>query len=133
MNRIIRVGHNRTELIHRLAEHVHHAAQRRPANRNFDACTKIVRLHSAHHALDRLHRNRADAALAKVLLHFRDNVERRRNVVAFARDANRVKNCGQFVRFKLNVEHGSDNLHDVSDVCVFLLAHKPSISISNDH
>ena len=120
VNRIVRLADERPKLIDGLAEHVHHAAKRRPADRNGDARAGVEGLHAANHAFGRLHGNGAHAAFAKVLLHFDGDVDRLGNVEAFARDANGVVNGRQVSRFKLNVEHRSNDLDDVSDGCVFL-------------
>ena len=76
VNRIVRIADDGPELIDGFPKNVHHAAKRCTAHGNFDPFSEIVRLHAAHHALDGLHRDGADAAFAEVLLHFRRHVER---------------------------------------------------------
>ena len=51
---------------------------------------RSMRFHAAHHAFGRLHGNAAHAAFAQLLLHFQDDVERRRDGEAFAGNAQRV-------------------------------------------
>ena len=77
MDRHVHLRVHRAELVHGLAKHVQHAAQRRAAHGNHDARAGIDRLHAAHHALGRDHRDAAHAALAQVLLHLDDHVQRR--------------------------------------------------------
>src|ERR1700692_3635018 len=114
------VADDRPELIHWLAETIHHTAKRRAADWHGDTGAGVICLHSADHAFGGLHRNGAHATFAKVLLHFDDDVERFGNVVAFARDANGVVYGRQVAGLKLNVEHGSDDLDDVPYRCDFL-------------
>ena len=56
--------------VDRLAEDVHDAAERRGADRHRDRRAGVDRLHPALHAVGRLHRDRAHAVLAEVLLDF---------------------------------------------------------------
>ena len=74
MDRHMRLRVHRTKLVHWLPEHVKHTAQRLAAHGNRNARTGIERIHSAHHAFGRHHRDAAHAALAQVLLHFHDHV-----------------------------------------------------------
>ena len=62
--------------VHRLAEHVQHAAERLGTDRHRNRLAEIDRLHAALHAVGRLHRDRAHAVLAEVLLDFGDDVDR---------------------------------------------------------
>src|SRR5207248_1496522 len=113
---------NRTELIHWLAEHVHHAAKRWPANGHSDVIARVDSPHTTNHAFNRFHRNRAYPAFAQMLLHFDGNVQWLRNVVTFAGDTHRVIDRGQVALFELNVEHRSDHL-DHSPDAFFALSH----------
>jgi hypothetical protein len=115
MNGIVGLARQRAELIHGFAEHVHHTAQSRTPNGNGNASTSVVRFHATNQTFRWLHGDTADAALAEVLLHFGGYVDRFRDAESFAGDANRVVNGGQVPGFKLDVEHGSNDLHDVSD------------------
>ena len=62
--------------VHRLAEHVQHAAERLGTDRHRNRLAEVGRLHAALHAVGRLHRDRAHAVLAEVLLDFGDDVDR---------------------------------------------------------
>ena len=64
VNRVALVGFHRAQLVHRLAEHVQHAAQRRAAHRHGNRLAKIFRLHAAHQTFGGLHRDGADAAFS---------------------------------------------------------------------
>jgi hypothetical protein len=116
----MRVALDWAKLVDRLAQNVHHAPQRWTADWHSDGLAEVVSLHTADHAFHRFHGDGAHAALAEVLLYFGGHVQRLGQVVTFAGDANGVEDRGQVSRFKLNVEHGSDDLHNVSDTCVFL-------------
>ena len=61
--------------VDRLAEHVEHASERPGADRHRNRRTGIERVHAALQAVGRLHRHRAHAALAEMLLHFADDVD----------------------------------------------------------
>src|SRR3984885_3100306 len=102
VNRVVLVAFDGAKLIDGLAEHVHHTAEGRATDRNGDTCAGVVRLHAADHAFGRLHGDCAHAAVAEVLLHFDDDVERLGDVVSFARDANRVENGWWVSRFEFN-------------------------------
>ena len=52
-----------------------HAAERRGADRHRDRRARVDDRHAALHAVGRLHRDRADAVLAEVLLHLADDVD----------------------------------------------------------
>ena len=102
--------------VHRLAEHVQHAAERRRADRHRDRRAGVAHPHAALHAVGRLHRHRAHAVLAQVLLHLGDDVDllagrQRRD------DANRVVDRGQMAALELDVDDGADDLDDLADIC----------------
>ncbi len=111
MNGIALFRFHCTQIIHRLAEHVQHAAQRLAPDRHGDGPARVERLHAAYHALGGLHGDGANAPFAKVLLHFGDDVDRRRHVKAFADDPDRVINFGQVVLLEEHVQHRADDLH----------------------
>jgi hypothetical protein len=79
------------KLVHRLTEHIQHAAQRLATHRHRNACAGIDRLHATDHAFGRDHRDAAHAAFAKVLLHFDHDVEWGGDDEAFADDAQRLE------------------------------------------
>ncbi len=99
-----------THVVHRLADDVHHAAQRLVAHRNFDAMAQAYRLHPAHHAVGGLQCDGAHAAFADVLRHFRHHVDRHRGSEAFARDVHGGVDHRNLVFGKLNVDGRSGHL-----------------------
>ena len=63
------------QLVHGLADDVDHAAQRGLADGHRDRLAGILRAHPAHHAVGRLHGDRAHAVLAEVLLDFANDID----------------------------------------------------------
>ena len=96
--------HRPVREIDRLAEHVHHAAERAGADRHLNRMAEIGRLHASLHAVGRLHGDGAHAVLAEVLLHFGDDVERRRAAGAVGDDPERVVDFRQVAGFELDVD-----------------------------
>ena len=109
-------GVYRAKFVHRLADDVEHAAQGRAANGHGDRTAEVDGLHAAHHAFGRLHGDAAHAAFAELLLDFEDDVDGRRNVEAFAGDAQRRVDGRQRRFGKLHVHRGTCDLNYVSDV-----------------
>ena len=107
------------ELIHGLAQHVHHPAERGAAHRHADALSQIVGLHPAHQAFGRLHRHRTHASFAQVLLHLGGHVNWFGNVVAVTGDMDGVVDRWQIAALESHVKHRPDHLHDVSHGSVF--------------
>src|ERR1700722_9329159 len=109
MNGIVFVSLDWTELVDRLAEHVHHATQHAAANRNGDCFAEVNRFHSADQTFGRLHRDATHPAFTQVARYFRDDVQRLWIIEAFAGDAHRVVNQRQVPFFKLDVYDRPDN------------------------
>jgi hypothetical protein len=101
--------------VHGLAEHVHHAAERRGADRHRDRRAGVDRLHAALHAVSRLHRDSPHAVLAEVLLDLDDHVDRLATL-AVRFDPDRVIDLRQVPAFELDVDHRSDDLDDPADL-----------------
>ena len=116
MNRIALRGIHRTHLVHRLADHVQHAAQRFLADRHRHRLAQALGLHAAHQTVGRLQRDGAHAALADVLRHFADDVDGVRHVEAFAGDADRRADDGNLPLGKLDVHGRSGHLDHFSDL-----------------
>src|SRR5262249_29633241 len=70
------------KIIDGLADDIQNATQSSLADRHGDWPTGIVGFHSTHHAIRRKHRDRADAALAQVLLHLRNDFDWLGNIEA---------------------------------------------------
>ena len=109
---------NLAEVVDRIADDVHHPAQRSFANGHGDRTTRVGGFHSPHHAISRQHRNCAHAAFTKVLLHFSNHVDRLGNFEAVRRNPQRLVNRRQMLFSKLNVDDRADDLHDFAGVSV---------------
>ena len=110
----LRIGGDGLAFIHRLAQHVEDAAQRRLADGYGDRLAGIHDLHAAHHAVGRGHRHGAHLVPPDVLLHLGGQADRR--AVAFVIDHDGVVDLGQPLRLELHVQHGADDLDDLADV-----------------
>ena len=121
MNGIALLGFYRAQVVHWLAEHVQHAAERRAAHRHGDRSARVDRLHAAHHAFGGLHGHGAHAAFAQVLLHLGDDVDGLGDVEAFADDAHGVVDLRQVMLGKLHVHHRPDDLHHMCRLSVLSL------------
>jgi hypothetical protein len=73
-------------------------------------------LHASHHAIGRLHSNASDPAFAKVLLHFKDYLDRSWNIKAVTDDFERLIDGRQLSLGKLDVHRGACNLDYASNV-----------------
>jgi hypothetical protein len=111
--------------VHRLANHVDHAAQRFLAHGHADRPAHVDGLHAAHHAVRRLHGHRAHAALAQVLLDFEDYIDGRGHLEALVGDAQRLINRRHRRLFKLHVHGRAGDLNHFADVfCHFFCLFK---------
>ena len=102
--------------IDRLAEHVHHPAERAGTDRHLNRAAEIGRLHAALHAVGRLHRDRAHPVLAEVLLHLDDDVDRAGQFRVLGDDPQGVVDFRKVARLELDVDDGADHLDDLADV-----------------
>ena len=118
MNWIAFLVRNRAEVIDRVADHVHDAAERAFTNRHRDRSARVGRFHPAHHAVGGQHRHRAHAAFAQVLLHFGDYIDRIGNVKTVGSNPQGLVNWGQILFGKFHVNHRSDDLHDAAYLSV---------------
>ena len=110
--------HRAIRKVHRLAEHVQHAAERFGTNGHRDRLTEVFGAHAALDAVGRLHRDGAHAVFAEVLLDLADDVD----VAGFLRlglDAQRVVDGRQVPGLELDVHDGPDHLNDSSDSFFF--------------
>src|SRR5262249_37288585 len=108
--------------IDRLAEHVQHAAERLGPDRHGDRAAEIEGLHAALQTVGGLHRDRADAVLAEVLLDFRHDIDRAGGR-ALRFDAERVVDFRQVSRLELDVDDGTDDLDDGAYLLLHLCSH----------
>ena len=117
VNRVELLGLDGAHLIHRLADHVHHAAQGFISHGHHNRVAQAFRGHAAHQAFSGFQRDRAHASLAQVLLCFANDVDRLRNSVAFTRDADRGVNLRDLPLWKFAVHRRSGHLHYFTDYC----------------
>jgi hypothetical protein len=94
-----------------LAEHVQHAPERRGPHRHRDRRPGVGGFHPAAHAVGRLHRDRAHAVLAEVLLDLAHHVE---DVAAGTAcgHSDGVVNRRKVSALELDVDDRSDDLDD---------------------
>ena len=104
------------QLVHGLADDVDHAAEGGLADRHRDRLAGVLRAHAAHHAVGRLHGDRADAVFAEVLLHLADDVHRNAGLLARVDDAHRVVDRRQVALVELDVDDRTDDLNDFPDI-----------------
>ena len=71
--------------------------------------------HPAAHAVGRLHRDRAHAVLAEMLLDLRDDVDRVAGIARLRHDADGVIDRRQVPAREFDVDHGADDLDDLAD------------------
>src|SRR5215213_5030601 len=83
VDRVTRFRNQRAKFVHRVADHVHYSSQSCATNRDGYSTAEVDNLHSADHAVGRQHGDRANAALAEMLLHFRNDIDRRFNLETF--------------------------------------------------
>ena len=110
----LRALHRLVGEVHRLAQHVQHAAERLGPHRHRDRRAGVDGFHPALHAVGRLHRDGPHAALAEVLLDFDDHVD---GVAARgSHDADGVVDVGQVPVGEFDVHDRSDDLDDPAGV-----------------
>jgi hypothetical protein len=113
VDRVALLRLHRPELVHRLADHVQHAAERRGTHRHRDLAARVDDLRAAHHAVGGMHADAAHAVVAQVLLHLDDHVDLR---VALALDVERLVDRRDR-RVELDVDDRADHLDDATYVC----------------
>ncbi len=113
VDRVADLGRDRAALVDRLADHVHDPAQGLGTDGDHDGLARVDRVHAADQAVGRVHRDAADDVVAQVLGDLDDEVPL---LVADARvgDPDRVVERRQLLGLEPDVDHGPDDLHDVS-------------------
>jgi hypothetical protein len=99
-----------------------HAAERLRPHGDRDPLAEIDGRHPALHAVGRLHRDRAHAVLAQVLLDLEDDVDRRRALAARRHHVDRVIDRRQLPVLELDVDDRADDRDDPAGVlsrCLF--------------
>ena len=76
MNGMPLLALNRAEIVDRLANHIHDAAQSAMPHRHGNRSALINGFHAANHAFGGFHGDAAGAAFSQMLLHFENDVDR---------------------------------------------------------
>ena len=118
MNWVRRCKLNRALLVDRIADDVHDTAQRPAANGNRNRSAGVYGLHAADKAVGRLHGNRANAALAQVLLNFRHDVDGCRDFKPFAGNPDCGVNRRQILLVKGHVHNRANHLNYFANIHV---------------
>ncbi|MCY1304057.1 hypothetical protein D9M70_537940 [compost metagenome] len=105
---------DRTTLVDGCAQHVHDATQRRLAHGHGDGGLRVGHDQAAAQAVGRTQRNRADHAVAELLLDFE------RQCAAFELEG--VVDLGHLVAREFHVDHSANTLNDLALNC-FCLSH----------
>ena len=100
--------------VDRLPDHVPEAPERRPADGNRDRAARVEDVHAAREPVGRVHRDRADAVVAEMLLHL--GYER----AGLELDLERGQDLGKAVR-EDGVDHDALDLDDLAGVQAGLL------------
>jgi peptide chain release factor 1 len=103
---------DRSALVDRAAENVHHAPQRGGAHRHRNGRSGVRHLHPATQAVGRAHRDGAHDAIAQLLLHFEGQVLLGEGLGAVFDELQRVVDLRHVVARKLDVDHRADALDD---------------------
>ena len=106
---------DRPQLVHGLADHIHHAPQRAAAHGHRNRSALVDGFHAAHHALGGFHGDTAHPAFAQVLLHFQNHSDRIRHVETVADHFERLINRRHRALDKLHVHGGTGNLNYASN------------------
>src|SRR6185437_13468655 len=107
-----RVGGNGRTVVHRLAQHVENAPQRRLANRYRNRRSSVHHVHAALDAVGGRHGHGADLIAPDVLLHFGHQVNPAAGGgVLIHREC--VVDLREVLRGELHVEHRTDDLDDL--------------------
>ncbi len=101
-------------LVHRLAEDVQDATERRGADGDGDRAPGVVDGHPTHDGVGGAHRDGTDLIAPDVLLHLGDDADGL-PALGGGRDLERVVELGKVTGGELDVEDGSDDLDDLAD------------------
>ncbi len=103
-----------THVVHRLADHIQHAAQRFLAHRDGDRMTQVFNRHAANQAIGRLQSDGAHPTLADVLRHLADDVKPFRYDETLTGKAERRADDGNLAFGKFHVLVRSGHLNHFS-------------------
>ncbi len=114
---------DRAGFVHRLADHVHDAAERLIADRDGDRLAGILHGLAADQTLARVHRNGSDRVLAQMLRDFEHQA------VAVVVGLQRIQDRRQ-VTLELDVHDGTHHLGDLAGLVWNVVCHyRPHISL----
>ena len=111
MNWIALLVRNVAEVVHWLADDVHHPPQCPFADGDCDWPAGIGGFHAAHHAVSRQHRDGPHAPFAQMLLHFGDHIDRIGHFKTVGSNSQRLINRRQILLAELDVNHRTNDLH----------------------
>ncbi len=106
---------DRTQLIDRRSDHVHHASQRAAAHGHRNRAALVNGFHATHHTLGRFHGNAAHAAFAQVLLHLQNHADWVGHCETVADNFQRLINRRHSALDKLHVDGRTGNLSYTSN------------------
>ena len=121
----LRVGRDRLALVDRLAEHVEKPSEGLLADRDADRSARVDHVDAARDPVRRVHRDRAHPVVAQVLLHLRDQVDRRPLGALGELDPQRRVDLRQLLGEE-GVDHDPLDLDDLADVLAVLLVRHAS-------
>ena len=115
---VIGCFHRSRIVIHRLAQHIEHAAQAAFAHRDRNGFSCVVGFHIPCQSVRAAHSHRTHHIIADMLHHFRGQV----HVHMFCRlcvNGDSVKNGGQLFIREADIHHRASDLHDVAHMASF--------------
>ena len=117
-----------SELVHGLAEDIHHPPQRAAAHRNLYRTARVFDRHAADHAVRRFHRDGAHAVLPEMLSHLGGDIDLDPPGLAVCLDPQGIVDRGKLPLPELHIEHRPDHLDDLSFPCHSGLLPRPALS-----
>ena len=102
-------------VVDRATEHVHNAAQGLGTNRDGDFMAGALDLHAALQAFRRAHGNGTHHAVAQLLLHFEGQALFSQGIAFILFKDESFVNLRHGITGELNVNHGANDLNDLSD------------------
>ena len=105
-------GNHIALLVHRFTEYIEYASQHSGSHRHRDGCAGIHRHHAAPQAIRGAHGHGASPATGQVLLHFQG--EPGGSAIHLVIHGESIVESRHLCAGKVNVDHGTDDLHNVS-------------------
>src|SRR5712664_19501 len=130
MDRVSLCGLDGPQIVHRLANYVHHATECSFANWHRYPTTGIDRFHAANHTIGWQHRNCTHAALPKMLLDLAYDIDRGRYVESVRNNSKCSINGRQVPTLKFDVHYWTDDLHYATG---HMAVRTSSVSVRRSH